>query len=209
MDNKGDTVSQPTIAHAVLPQNTPIVIPLSATAVFWGAAPDLSSSNGSTAVGIPRSTVITAMNVEEGDLPPEITERQHGLFYVYRLAKVVRAVSIVQFIFVCIFIIWSPIFVVILPFLILGYLGARWYRYWFLFAYACYLLFEVFGCVISLIYVHSKTFMALRISYLVGLLIMVRIATRLAAYAKIIDEEDISFLHTHPVINSYERSLCW
>ena len=228
--------ASPTVARAVLPADAVVVIPYGGSQAqnsgwFSGGAGGSSSSvvpvsafatplpsrgagagaGGDTVTAFAVGTAV--MDVEqggtEGGVPLEFTERQQALLFVYRLARTVRYVSVLQLLFICAFAAFSPVFVVLLPCALAGYLGARWYQYWLLFGYCCYLLLETLGGVVSLVLLHSQAFIALRILYMLLLLAVARVAVRLAAYCGVLDAEDRAFLYTHPLApgGAGERSL--
>ena len=148
------------IADGVMPQS-----PVRATF----SAPILFSLPGGRGV-IPVS--------EEDEVPIEYTERQHNLFFVYRLAKAVRGVSILQTCLICVFAAYSPAFVILLPFPICGYFGARWYEYYKTYIYACYVVLEIFGSILSFFYVKGVGFVICRAMYLLFNITIARYATR-------------------------------
>ena len=115
---------------------------------------------------------------EDDEAPIEYTERQHNLFFVYRLAKAVRAVCILQTALICVFASYSPVFVILLPFPICGYFGARWYEYYKTYIYSCYVVLEIFGSILSFFYVKGLGFIVCRALYLIFNITIARYATR-------------------------------
>jgi len=147
--------------------------------------------------------------VEDGEELVDFSEREYALFFAFRLGKTLRAVCIIQFIFICILAIYSPGFIALLIFPMLGYYGARWYDYWPLYLYAVYVCCEIIGCIVSFFFLTAPGFYVVRSLYLVFCIYVVRFATRLAGYILNMDDEDREFIYANPIIINSEKSLFW
>lgn len=152
--------------------------------------------------------IIPVANDAEVDIV-SYSEREYVLFFVFRLAKTLRLVAIIQFVFICILAIYSPIFVAILIFPILGYYGALRYSYWPLYIYSVYVVCEIIGCIISFFFLSAPGFYVVRALYLIFCIYVVRFATRLAGYILHMEDSDRQFIYDNPVIVNSEKSLFW
>jgi hypothetical protein len=139
----------------------------------------------------------------------DYSEREYTLFFIFRLGKTLRAVCILQFIFICILAIYSPGFIALLLFPMLGYYGARWYTYWPMYFYAVYVCCEIIGCIVSFFFLSGPGFYVVRSLYLIFCIYVVRFATRLAGYILVMEEEDREFIYANPIIVNSEKSLFW
>jgi hypothetical protein len=142
---------------------------------------------------------------EEGEGGVDVLERDRALVALYRMCRVVRVVALIDVLFILAFGIIVPVFFIIVPFPICGYLGARWYSHRFLFIYAVYLGIEIIGCFVSIYFVTSSVFMVLRLIYLIVNVVIMRMVVRMAGYFKIMTPEDFEFFKTSPAIAEYNR----
>ena len=137
-------------------------------------------------------------------------ERDQALIGLYRMCRIVRIVAALDILFIVAFGIILPVFFIIVPFPICGYLGARWYSHRFLFVYAVYLGMEIIGCFVSVYFVTSSVFIVLRLIYLIINMVIMRMVMRMAGYFKVMSPEDFEFLKTSPVIADYNRGrICF
>lgn len=131
------------------------------------------------------SSSVLPMSVEDGDVPVEYTERQHGLYFVFRLSRAIKTVCVIQIVLLCVFLAYSLLFLLVLPFPIIGYYGASNYAYWPLYVYCVYVICEIIGGIVSIILLNDTNFIILRILYILVLLSIIRMATRIAAYTMV------------------------
>ena len=167
-----NTTDIPVIYATAIPVNTNTSSPSSTIVQARRVSEQLTSS-------------VLPMNVEDGEMSTEYTERQHGLYFVYRLSKAVKTVCVIQVVLLCVFLAYSLIFLIVLPFPIIGYYGAKYYSYWYLYIYCVYVICEIIGGIVSIILMSDTNFIILRIIYILVLLSIVRMATRIAAYTQV------------------------
>jgi hypothetical protein len=144
-------------------------------------------------------------------LPAEQTaenfERERILLRLYQTSRFIRVVSVLDCAFVIVFGLFQPIFFILLPFPICGYWGAKKWIYRLLYAYTIYLVIEILGGVISMVYIHTPAFLVIRCLYVLMNIIIVRYTTNLASYILVFQEEDFDFLKNSPMIKNVEKSL--
>lgn len=141
---------------------------------------------------------------------PEVAEggsssldREMALIGLYRMCRMIRVVAAIDCLFIIAFGIIAPIFFIIFPFPLAGFLGARWYSYHLTFIYSVYLGMEIVGCFVSIYFFPSIIFIVLRLAYLLLNIMIMRLTVRTAGYFRIMDPEDFVFLRTSPVILEY------
>ena len=134
-------------------------------------------------------------------------ERERVLLSLYQRSRFIRVISILDCAFIIVFGLFQPIFFILLPFPICGYWGAKKWMYRLLFIYTVYLIIEVIGGIISLIYIHTPAFVAVRIAYILVNIVIARYTTNLSSYILVMSEEDFDFLKNSPVIVNNEKSL--
>eukprot|EP01038_Epipyxis_sp_PR26KG_P012048 gene12048-16123_t len=180
------------------------------------------------AIEIPQATSITAWIIETNNLYFNPTSsilpasndpldqdqaqlhREKVLISIYRVSRLIRIVASLDIIFIALVGIFTPIFFIILPFPLSGYFGARWWKYRLLFIYVVYVVAEIFGAVISLIYIDTPYFLAIRITYLVFNVFIVRYVIKLCSYISVFEDEDLDFFKNSQIIINMEkkRYLC-
>lgn len=138
-----------------------------------------------------------------------LTARQQILVEVFKVAKMVRSISVFQFALVVVFGLYSRFFFILLPFPICGYIGARYYIYKCMYIYCVYVVLDVIGSVVSLVLMRETTFFALRLIYVLVDLVIARYATKMASFLLAMQPEDFEFLQNHPAIAALNAgSLC-
>ena len=134
-------------------------------------------------------------------------DREQVLIQLYQRSRFIRIMAIIDCAFIIVFGLFQPIFFILIPFPICGYWGARKWIYRLLFIYTVYLVVEVIGGIISLIYIQSTAFIAVRIVYILVNMLIARYTTNLASYILVLNDEDFDFLKNSPVIVNTEKTL--
>lgn len=176
---------------------------------------DLESGSGNVpvanAVAVPTAWAALNPTVMPEPAPrgqsTESYEREKILLSLYQRNRFIRFAAILDVAFIIVFGLFQPIFFILIPFPIIGYIGAKRWVYRLLFIYAVYLIIEIIGGVVSLVYIHTAAFIAVRITYVVINLIVARYVLNLASYVLVLDPEDFEFLKNSPVVLNYEKSL--
>ena len=134
-------------------------------------------------------------------------ERERILLGLYQRSRFIRVVAVLDIAFIIVFGLFSPVFFILLPFPICGYWGAKKWIYRLLFIYAVYLLIEIIGGIVSMIFIHAPAFVAIRIIYVLMNIVIARYTTNLASYILVLGAEDFEFLKNSPMIRNTEKSL--
>jgi hypothetical protein len=134
-------------------------------------------------------------------------ERERVLIGLYQRSRFIRIAAVLDCGFIIVFGLFQPVFFILLPFPICGYWGAKKWIYRLLFVYTVYLVVEVLGGIISLIYIHSPAFIAVRVAYVLVNIVIARYTTNLASYTLVLCDEDFDFLKNLPVIVNTEKTL--
>ena len=134
-------------------------------------------------------------------------ERERVLIGLYQRSRFIRIAAVLDCGFIIVFGLFQPVFFILLPFPICGYWGAKKWIYRLLFIYTVYLVVEVLGGIISLIYIHSPAFVAVRVAYILVNIVIARYTTNLASYTLVLCDEDFDFLKNSPVIVNTEKTL--
>lgn len=176
---------------------------------------DVESGNGhvpvANAVAVPTVWAALSPTVVPEPVPrnqsSESYEREKILLSLYQRNRFIRYAAILDVAFIIVFGLFQPIFFVLIPFPILGFIGAKRWSYWLLFIYAVYLIIEIIGGIVSMVYIQTAAFMAVRITYVVINIIVARYVLNLASYVQVLEPADFEFLKNSPVILNYEKSL--
>lgn len=115
--------------------------------------------------------------------------------------------AIIDIGFLIVFGLFQPVFFILLPCPICGYFGAKRWVYWLLFVYTVYLVIEVIGGIISLVYIQNTAFVVVRSIYIVVNIIVARYTTNVSSYILVMADEDFNFLKNNPAIVNNEKSL--
>lgn len=173
----------------------------------------VAEATTAVAVASPVPTTWSALNptVMPEPLPREQStdsyERERVLIGLYQRSRFVRIAAVLDCGFIIVFGLFQPIFFILLPCPICGYFGAKKWNYRLLFIYTVYLVIEVIGGIISLIYIHSPAFVAVRVVYVVVNMVIARYTTNLSSYILVMGDEDFDFLKNSPAIVNTEKSL--
>lgn len=180
-----------------------------------GGAVDIESGNGNvpvaSAVMVPTGWAVLNPTVMPDPAPrgqSDTFERERILLGLYQRSRFIRIAAILDVGFIIVFGLFTPIFFILLPFPICGYIGARRWIYRLLFIYTVYLVVEILGGIISLVYIHTPVFIAVRVAYVLINMVIARYTTNLASYILVLAPEDFEFLKNSPAIVDYEKSLC-
>lgn len=150
------------------------------------------------------NTLPTPVAREEGQ---DQYERERILLNLYQRSRLIRVVSILDMCFIIVFGLFSFWFFLLLPFPFCGYFGARRWSYRLLFMYALYLVLELIGGIVSIIFLRATTFIFVRIIYMILNLIVARYTINIASYILVMDDQDLYFLKHSPIIENIERSM--
>jgi hypothetical protein len=134
-------------------------------------------------------------------------EREQVLLGLYQRSRFIRIVAILDFGFLIVFGLFQPVFFILLPCPICGYFGAKKWVYWLLFIYTVYLVIEVIGGIISLVYIHSTAYVVVRVISILGNTVIARYSTNLSSYILVMTDQDFEFLKNSPAIVNTEKSL--
>jgi len=177
---------------------------------------DIETGNNSNmpvadAIAVPTAWAALSTTVMPEPVPrnqsSDAYERERILLSLYQRNRFIRAAAILGMAFIIIFGLFQPVFFILLPFPIMGYAGAKWWVYRLLFVYAVYLVIEIIGGIISLIYIHSVVFIVVRVVYVVINMVVARYVINLASYVLVLGPDDFEFLKSSPVIVNYEKTL--
>lgn len=176
---------------------------------------DVERGNNSTPIAVASAVPATWAAMSTTVMPEPVTrdqspdafERERVLLGLYHRSRFIRIASVLDCGFIIVFGLFQPVFFILLPFPILGYWGAKKWIYRLLFIYAVYLVVEIIGGIISLIYIHSPAFIAVRVAYVLVNIVIARYTTNLASYILVLGDEDFEFLKNSPLIVNTEKSL--
>lgn len=142
------------------------------------------------------------------DQSSDAFERERILISLYQRSRFIRIVTIIDLGFIIVFGLFQPLFFILIPFPICGYFGAKKWIYWLLFIYTVYLVIEIIGGIISLIYINTVVYIVVRVVYVLINIVIARYTTNLAGYILVLGPEDFEFLKNSPVVVNYEKSWC-
>lgn len=134
-------------------------------------------------------------------------DRERLLLKLYQRSRFVRVMAIVDAAFIISFGLFQWAFFLLLIFPICGYYGAKRWNYKLLFIYSVYLIIEVIGGVISIIFIKVTVFISMRILYMIINLIVARYSMHIASFIAVMDDRDKNFLRHSPVILNIEKNM--
>lgn len=136
-------------------------------------------------------------------------ERERLLLNLYQRARFIRIICFVQLVFIIILGLFLWLFFLLIIFPIAGFYGAKKWNYYLLYVYSFYLVVEIFGGIISMIYIKSTGYLIVRALYIALDVLMLRYSVNLCSFLQILEEADLEFLKSSPIVINFEKtSLC-
>jgi len=137
----------------------------------------------------------------------ELNDRERNLLDVYKLSRSIRSVCILDVAFLVIFGVFSPLFFLLIPFPLLGYIGARRFIVLPLQVYITYLFLDCLGGIVSLFLIPGWTFLVIRLLYVLLNLVISRYVIRLCSFISVFEDHDFDFLKNSRIIVAIERGV--
>lgn len=137
-----------------------------------------------------------------------LSQRQLNLLEVYKIARFIRMIAIIDLIFVIISALFSPWTAFLIPFPICGYYGAKGYNNTLIYLYTFYLVVRIVLSIVLIVSVNNPGFTVLTILYMILCAMIMRYAVTLTQFIKEFNDDDIQFLTTSEVIQHAEQGTC-
>lgn len=203
------------------------IFPLETTLVVENRAFLRSIFGASNRIGPggPRQGDISEFNVHS--VIEELSERYVWLIGVYKMSKVVRIFVLCHLAFLAIFFLFSPIYMLFIPFLIIGkknnyislfvfvsllhsvgYIGARTFNYKSLVVYSTYIILDIIAGFVLLFLTKSLFFVFLRSLMIILDFYIMRYLAKLTITVYRFCDEDMDFVRSSPIIYNLDRSSC-
>jgi len=143
------------------------------------------------------------------DLSEYGLQRERLLLNLYQRSRFIRIVCFLQFVFIVVLGLFLSLFFLLLVFPVAGFYGAKKWNYPLLYIYSIYLIVEIIGGIISMVYIPSVGYIVVRGLYELLNLVMLRYSLNLVSFIQVLEEADFDFLKNSPIISNYEKtSLC-
>lgn len=137
-----------------------------------------------------------------------LTPRQGDLLEIYKIARFIRMISIIDLIFVIISALFSPWTAFLIPLPICGYYGAKGYNNTLIYLYVFYLIVRVVLSIVLIIAVNNPGFTVITVLYMILCTMIMRYAIILTQFIKTLTDDDLQFLTTSEAILYAEQGTC-
>lgn len=154
---------------------------------------------------IPSGSVIIYADSSGTESIYPTSPKEIALLNIYRVSLYVRLVAVIQIILLVITAFFVPVIIIILPFPICGYFGARLWITCCLIVYAIYLMLDVVGTIISVVLAPNPGFLILRLIYLFVIVMILSYTIRLISCLLKLEPEDLLFLKSSDAVRRLER----
>jgi len=151
----------------------------------------------------------TVVPDHDQDLSDPGLQRERLLLNLYQRSRFIRIICFLQFVFIIVLGLFFSLFFLLLVFPIAGFYGAKRWNYFLLYIYSVYLILEIIGGIVSMVYIPSVGYIVVRGLYVLLNLVMLRYSLNLVSFIQVLEEADIDFLKNSPIIINFEKtSLC-
>lgn len=139
----------------------------------------------------------------------DIYERERILLNLYHRSRFIRLMALIDLCFLILFGAFVEIVFIGVIFPVIGYWGARRWKYRLLFIYATFLFLEVVGNFAVIVFAFDAAFLILHIMHIFIALVLARYTLNLANYILVMNAADLDFLKNSTLIRNIEkRAIC-
>lgn len=151
----------------------------------------------------------TVVPDHDQDLSDSGLQRERLLLNLYQRSRFIRIICFLQVVFIVVLGLFFSLFFLLLVFPIAGFYGAKRWNYFLLYIYSVYLILEIIGGIVSMVYIQTVGYIVVRGLFVLLNLVVLRYSLNLVSFIQVLEEEDLEFLKNSPVIINFEKtSLC-